>query len=550
MAGATQTAPDVDELARAGLDLDRLRAGQREAAEAAIGGRDVLAVMPTGYGKSAVYKLAAAAIDGCTVVISPLVALQHDQVTALEDERVGAAAEVNANVSESERVDIFARLTRGELEFVFLAPEQLARPDTVEALRTAHPSVFVVDEAHCISSWGHDFRPDYQRLGDVIEQLGHPVVIALTATAAPPVRAEIVDRLGLREPAVIVRGFRRPNLRLQVEQFGDAEEKDAAVVAATLEKAGRGRTGIVYVATQKRAEALAAAITDAGVGAAAYHAGLARRVRDDVHHRFLDGEVDVVVATTAFGMGIDKPDVRFVLHADVAESVDAYYQEIGRAGRDGKRADCVLFYRPEDLGLRRYFGSGAPVQADDALAVLRFARGRGRVTIDTIAERAGVSTRRVLRVVNRLVDVGAVTVADEGEVKPVKGVSANRAVAAIADLEERRADLDRSRIEMMRNFAETRGCRVRFVLTYFGENYEELCGRCDNCVSGRSEDHVADTDAGPFSHGMRVTHDSWGEGQVIRTEGDTLVVLFDEGGYRNLSLETVVERQLLQPIGN
>ena len=547
MSQTTEEELDVDALAREGLDLDRLRAGQREAAEAAIGGRDVLAVMPTGYGKSAVYKLAAAAIDGCTVVVSPLVALQHDQVTALEDERVGAAAEVNANVSETARAEIFDRLARDDLEFVFLAPEQLARADTIAALRAARPSVFVVDEAHCISSWGHDFRPDYQRLGDVIEQLDHPVVIALTATAAPPVRAEIVERLRLRDPAVIVRGFRRPNLRLRVEHFGDAEAKDTAVVAAAREKAAQGRAGIVYVATQKRAELLAGLIAEAGVTAAAYHAGLSRKLRDDVHHRFLDGDLGVVVATTAFGMGIDKPDVRFVLHADVAESVDAYYQEIGRAGRDAKRADAVLFYRPEDLGIRRYFASGAAVSEEDALAVLSFAAGRRRMTVDDIAEEAAVTKRRVQRVVNKLADVGVVTVADTGVVRAVKKVTRTAALAAIAQQEELLADFQRSRIEMMRNYAETRGCRVRFVLTYFGESYDELCGRCDNCVSGRSEEHVADTDDGPFAPGMRVVHDTWGDGQVIRTEGDTLVVLFDEAGYRNLSLEAVLDRNLLEP---
>jgi len=242
--------PDIADLARESLGLDRLRPGQQEAVDAAVAGSDVLAVMPTGYGKSAIYKLTAAAVDGCTVVVSPLVALQRDQVEGLADEDVGAAAQVNATLGEGARADALERLRAGELEFLFLAPEQLARADTVEAIRAGRPSVFVVDEAHCISEWGHDFRPDYLRLGDVIDALDHPVVLALTATAAPPVREEIVDRLRLRDPVVLVRGFDRPNIHLAVERFADASSKDAAVVDRASVLAAGGRSGIVYVGTR------------------------------------------------------------------------------------------------------------------------------------------------------------------------------------------------------------------------------------------------------------------------------------------------------------
>ena len=312
--------------------------------------------MPTGGGKSAVYQIPALLVPGPTVVVSPLIALQRDQVMALRKRIAGSAVRANSEISRAAYREAFRAVRTGEAEFLFLAPEQLAKPETMAALRDAAPSIFVVDEAHCISSWGHDFRPDYLRLGEVIAELGHPTVIALTATAAPPVRAEIVERLRLREPELVVRGFDRPNIFLEVVHELDAAAKREAAV---LRAAGSAKPGIVYVATRRAADEYAAELAEIGLAAAAYHAGLPVAERDRVQQEFMDGALDVVAATTAFGMGIDKADVRFVMHADVADSLDSYYQEIGRAGRDGAPALACLFYRPEDLGLRRFFAAGA-----------------------------------------------------------------------------------------------------------------------------------------------------------------------------------------------
>ncbi|MGI8406234.1 MAG: RecQ family ATP-dependent DNA helicase [Thermomicrobiales bacterium] len=258
--------------------LEKLRPGQGEAIDGVLRGRDTLAVMPTGSGKSAIYQIAGVTIDGYTIVVSPLIALQQDQVESIVDmgagaagAAVGAAAEVNSTLTDTERDDVFARLQEGKIEFLFLAPEQFANEDTMACLEKTPPALFVVDEAHCISEWGHDFRPDYLRLGAMIEQLGHPLTLALTATAAPPVRQEIIERLGMRDPAVVVKGFDRPNIRLAVETFEDEESKRDALLERIEASA---KPGIVYAATRRDTEELANALAERGISAAAYHAGL------------------------------------------------------------------------------------------------------------------------------------------------------------------------------------------------------------------------------------------------------------------------------------
>ncbi|HEV2791210.1 MAG TPA: ATP-dependent DNA helicase RecQ [Solirubrobacterales bacterium] len=463
------SAREIRRLAAETLEISRLRPGQLQAIEAILEGRDTLAVMSTGYGKSAIYQLAGDLLDGPTIVVSPLIALQRDQVEAMEEAGTGEAAELNSTVSEGRRRELMESLRRGEREFVLLAPEQLAKEEVLEELRAARPSLLVVDEAHCISEWGHDFRPDYLRLGAFAERLGHPTLLALTATASPPVRREIVERLGMEDPAVFVRGFDRPNLHLAVRRFSEEHGKERALVEAV---AAAEKPGIVYIATRRASEELAAALREAGVAAEAYHAGLGAKRRGELQDAFMEDEVETIVATTAFGMGIDKPNVRFVFHAGLSDSVDSYYQEVGRAGRDGEPAAACVFYRPEDQAIRRFLK------------------------------------------------------------------------AAGAGASEERHEFEKSRLEMMRSYAEHEGCRRDFVLSYFGEEHDPPCGNCDNCDAGLVEPE-ADVDR-PFEIGTAVNHGEWGCGEVQRYDDNRVVVLFESVGYRTLDLELVAERGLLE----
>jgi len=476
---------------RSVFGFEAFRPGQAEAVAAVTGDgppRDVLVVMPTGAGKSLCYQLPALTRDDLTVVVSPLVSLMQDQVEALQRVAPGRAVLVNAQQDADANRAALARAADGEVRLLYVAPERFSSPGFADALRAARVGLFVVDEAHCVSQWGHDFRPDYFRLADAARWLGAKAIVASTATATPQVAADIAHRLGLRDPVRVTTGFDRPNLSFAVVPCRGVADKRGRLAAALA--ADDARPAIVYAGTRAETEDLAGALEGAlGIEVLAYHAGLGRAERADAQRRFMAGEVDVVVATNAFGMGIDKADVRTVAHATVPGSVEAYYQEAGRAGRDGLPARALLFAESRDKGLHVFFIQRAEVDDAAMAAVARAVLDRavdGRYDLAVTAA-GDPEPERVRAIVGHLARAGVIQPAPSPMDRVRGRVLAQFDGRAQALCRSSAGDAQRARWRQYRSvwaFVEGSECRRAAILRHFGDRAAPRADGpcCDVCA--------------------------------------------------------------------
>lgn len=540
--------------------IEHFRPGQREVLEAIFSGRDVLALMPTGAGKSLCYQLPALFLPKPVVVVSPLLALMRDQQQKADDAKI-AVEKLDSTQKVGETSEIEELIEAGIPQLLYVTPERLENSEFLSMLAQTGVSLLAIDEAHCISEWGHDFRPAYLSLRYVRERLGNPPVLAVTATATERVIEDILRELKAPDAVVVNEGTERDNLEWSVHHTVNSTTKQLHLLDLISHEQGKG---IVYTASIRSANEVYLWLSARGICAERYHGKLPRRERERVQTEFMAGKIKALVATKAFGLGIDKPDIRFVYHYEFPDSLETYYQEAGRAGRDGRPARAVLLYRLEDRRIQRYFLRGKYPNAAEIRSVLNAmpaANGSAvqLLTAASIAERAGLPRRRTKVVLHLLRGTGLVRRGMRGyRVQAGRELADEELDRLLASYAERaRNDLDR--LDEMMRYAESTRCRKQILRSYFGEPEGEPCGVCDNCrapepgrgdlrsppeavsvrsASGEFQTTAPETlprpEAPAFHIGERIRHKRFGVGTVLDEDSGKILARFEKAGERKV----------------